>query len=170
MKKLGNLILVFTLMISINFMFSQDKNNQWQVSFGLNAVDFHPVGTNAENIATGNWFSEYFNVNNWNNREAALNTLTIKRYANEKFNYGIRGSMNTVTKMGDERAALQNPVSLASMDLLVGYKLGKGFHFLVLSHTLKEELVTHGSEEKERKLLTDQLVSVFRLARESKSI
>ena len=130
MKKLGNLLLVFTLMTSINYMFSQDKNNQWQVSFGLNAVDFHPVGTDAENNATGNWFSEYFNVNNWNNREAALNTLTIKRYANEKFNYGIRGSMNTVTKMGDERAALQNPVSLASMDLLVGYKLGKGFHFL----------------------------------------
>ena len=130
MKKLGNLILIFTLLINYNQMFSQDKNNQWQVAFGLNAIDFHPVGTNSENNATGYWFSEYFNMDNWNNREAAINSLTIKRYANEKFNYGVRGSLNTITKMGDERAVLTNPVSLASLDLIVDYKLGDGFHFL----------------------------------------
>jgi len=130
MKKLGNLILIFTLLINSNQMFSQDKNNQWQVAFGLNAIDFHPVGTNSENNATGYWFSEYFNMDNWNNREAAINSLTIKRYANEKFNYGVRGSLNTITKMGDERAVLTNPVSLASLDLIVDYKLGDGFHFL----------------------------------------
>ena len=72
--------------------------------------------------------------------------------------------------MGDERAALQNPVSLASMDLLVGYKLGKGFKFLTVEPYLEGGTGYTWLVEKERKLLTDQLVSVFRLAKESKLI
>ena len=45
MKKFGKLILVFTVLFYVNSILAQDKNNQWQVSFGTNAVDFHPVGT-----------------------------------------------------------------------------------------------------------------------------
>ena len=62
MKKLGKLILVFTVLFYINSIAAQDKNNQWAVSFGNNAIDFHPVGTDSSDNATGHWFSEYFSV------------------------------------------------------------------------------------------------------------
>ena len=62
MKKFGKLILVFTVLFYVNSTLAQDKNNQWQVSFGTNAVDFHPVGTDTGDNATGHWFSEYFNI------------------------------------------------------------------------------------------------------------
>jgi len=128
MKKLGKLILVFTLLLNISFIAAQDKNNQWQVSFGVNAVDFHPVGTDTENNATGHLFSEFFNIqDNWNT-QTAINTIGISRYGNEKFNFGFRGTLNQITRMGDERSRM-SPKRLASLDVLVDYKLGDAFKF-----------------------------------------
>ena len=89
MKKFGKLILVFTVLFYVNSTLAQDKNNQWQVSFGTNAVDFHPVGTDTGDNATGHWFSEYFNIqDNWNT-QTAINSMSFSRYANEKFNFGL---------------------------------------------------------------------------------
>ena len=128
MKKLGKLILAFTLLLNINFILAQDKNNQWQVSFGVNAVDFHPVGSDSSDNATGHLFSEFFNIqDNWNT-QTAINTIGISRYGNEKFNFGLRGTLNQITRMGDERSRM-SPVRLASLDVLVDYKLGEAFKF-----------------------------------------
>ncbi len=128
MKKLGKLILAFTLLLNINFILAQDKNNQWQVSFGVNAVDFHPVGSDSGDNATGHLFSEFFNIqDNWNT-QTAINTIGISRYGNEKFNFGLRGTLNQITRMGDERSRM-SPVRLASLDVLVDYKLGEAFKF-----------------------------------------
>ena len=128
MKKLGKLILAFTLLLNINFILAQDKNNQWQVSFGVNAVDFHPVGSDSDDNATGHLFSEFFNIQeNWNT-QTAINTIGISRYGNEKFNFGLRGTLNQITRMGDERSRM-SPVRLASLDVLVDYKLGEAFKF-----------------------------------------
>ena len=128
MKKLGKLILAFTVLFQISFMAAQDKNNQWQVSFGVNAVDFHPVGSDTENNATGHLFSEFFNIQeNWNT-QTAINTIGISRYGNEKFNFGLRGTLNQISRMGDERSRM-SPKRLASLDVLVDYKLGDAFKF-----------------------------------------
>ena len=128
MKKLGKLILAFTLLLNISFTAAQDKNNQWQVSFGVNAVDFHPVGSDSDNNATGHLFSEFFNIqDNWNT-QTAINTIGISRYGNDKFNFGLRGTLNQITRMGDERARM-SPKRLASLDILVDYKLGDAFKF-----------------------------------------
>ena len=123
MKKLGKLILAFTLLFHISFVAAQDKNNQWQVSFGVNAVDFHPVGSDSDNNATGHLFSEFFNIqDNWNT-QTAINTIGISRYGNDKFNFGLRGTLNQITRMGDERGRM-SPKRLARLDILVDYKLG----------------------------------------------
>ena len=111
MKKFGRLILVFTVLFYVNSILAQDKKNQWQVSFGTNAVDFHPVGTDSEDNATGHVLSEYFNVNNWNT-QVAIKSVSLSRYGNEKFIYGFRGSMNTVTKLGDERKRNCSPTEV----------------------------------------------------------
>ncbi len=128
MKKLVKLILVFTVLFYINSITAQDKNNQWAVSFGNNAIDFHPVGTDSSDNATGHWFSEYFNIHeNWNT-QTALNSVSLSRYGNEKFNFGIRGSLNQITRLGDERKRI-SAKRIASLDLIVDYKLGKNFNF-----------------------------------------
>ena len=46
MKKLGKLIFVFTVLFYANSILAQDKNNQWQISLGTNAVDFVNQGEN----------------------------------------------------------------------------------------------------------------------------
>ena len=128
MKKFGKLILVFTVLFYVNSILAQDKNNQWQVSFGTNAVDFHPVGTDTGDNATGHWFSEYFNIqDNWNT-QTAINSMSFSRYANEKFNFGLRGSLNQITRLGDERKRI-SPKRIASLDIFVDYNLGDGFKF-----------------------------------------
>ena len=128
MKKFGKLILVFAVLFCVNSLTAQDKNNQWQFSFGVNAVDFHPVGTDSSDNATGHWFSEYFNIqDNWNT-QTAINSLSISRYGNEKFNYGLRGSLNQITRLGDERNRI-SAKRLGSLDLFVDYNLGEGFNF-----------------------------------------
>ena len=126
MKKLGKIILVFAVLFYVNSTVAQDKNNQWQLTFGTNAVDFHPVGTDSGNNATGHWFSEYFNIQeNWNT-QTAFNTIALSRYGTEDFTYGLRGSLNSVSRMGDERARM-TAKRIASLDLVVEYSLPEFF-------------------------------------------
>ena len=126
MKKLGKIILIFAVLFYVNSTVAQDKDNQWQFSFGTNAVDFHPVGTDNSDNATGHLFSEYFNIQeNWNT-QTAINTLSISRFGTESFSYGLRGSLNTVTRMGDERARITGK-RIASLDAVVAYNLPEFF-------------------------------------------
>ena len=136
MKKLGKLILVFAVLFYVNSTLAQDKNNQWQVTFGNNAVDFHPVGTDTEDNATGHVFSEYFNIQkNWNT-QTAINSLSISRFGNESFSYGLRGTLNRVTRLGDERARI-SPTFLASFDAVVTYNLPDFMSFCKLEPFLE---------------------------------
>ena len=122
MKKLGKLILVFAVLFYTNSILAQDKNNQWQVTFGNNAVDFHAVGTDKQDNATGGLFSEYFNIpQNWNT-QLGINSLSISRFGNESFSYGLRGALNRVTRLGDERARIAGK-RIASLDAVVTYNL-----------------------------------------------
>ena len=67
MKKLVKVLSVFVMVLSVGSMLAQDKNNQWQITMGVSAIDFHPVGTDASDNATGGLFNEYFNFDeNWN--------------------------------------------------------------------------------------------------------
>jgi OOP family OmpA-OmpF porin len=128
MKKLGKIILVFAVLLYVNSALAQDKNNQWQFAFGNNAVDFHPVGTDSQDNPTGLLFSEYFNIQeNWNT-QTAINTLSISRYGNESFSYGLRGSLNTITRLGDQRARISGK-RIASLDAIVTYNLPEFMSF-----------------------------------------
>ena len=123
MKKLVKILSVFVMIFSVSTMLAQDKNNQWQFGLGVNAIDFHPVGTNSSDNATGGLFSEYFNIDeNWNTPAAFINTLSLTRYGTEDFSYGFRASANTITKLGDERARIDSKL-LFSLDAVVSYNL-----------------------------------------------
>ena len=119
MKKLIKVLSVFVMIFSVSTMLAQDKNNKWQLGLGINAIDFHPVGTNSSDNATGGLFSEYFNFDeNWNNPSSPVNTISLTRYGTENVSYGFRASLNSITRMGDQRATT-SPTFLASFDAVV---------------------------------------------------
>ena len=99
------------MVLSVGSMLAQDKNNQWQITMGVSAIDFHPVGTDASDNATGGLFSEYFNFDeSWNTPNTPVNTISLTRYGNESFSYGFRASLNKISKLGDERARISPKV------------------------------------------------------------
>jgi hypothetical protein len=123
MKKLVKILSVFVMIFSVSTMLAQDKNNQWQFGLGVNAIDFHPVGTNSSDNATGGLFSEYFNFEeNWNIPNTPINTVSLTRYGTEDFSYGFRASVNSITRLGDSRARIDAKF-LASLDAVVSYNL-----------------------------------------------
>ena len=123
MKNLVKVLSVFVMIFSVSTMLAQDKNNKWQFGLGVNAIDFHPVGTDSSDNPTGGLFSEYFNFDeNWNNPQTPINTVSLTRYGTENVSYGFRASLNSITRMGDERARI-NPTFLASFDAVVNYNL-----------------------------------------------
>ena len=123
MKKLVKILSVFVMIFSVSTMLAQDKNNQWQFGLGVNAIDFHPVGTNSSDNATGGLFSEYFNFEeNWNIPNTPINTVSLTRYGTEDFSYGFRASVNSITRLGDSRARIDAKF-LASFDAVVSYNL-----------------------------------------------
>ena len=46
-------------MFSFSNVNAQDQNNPWQLNFGVNAVDFYPVG---EDAPRGGYFDEFVNA------------------------------------------------------------------------------------------------------------
>ena len=86
---------MFALLLIIGFSSTnaQDQNNPWQVSFGVNAVDIYPTG---ENAPLGDYFDEFFNVNDHYNIVASLSTVTVSKYLNDGFSLGVTGSVNKI--------------------------------------------------------------------------
>jgi hypothetical protein len=133
MKKLVKILSVFVMIFSVSTMLAQDKNNQWQFGLGVNAIDFHPVGTNSSDNATGGLFSEYFNFEeNWNIPNTPINTVSLTRYGTEDFSYGFRASVNSITRLGDSRARIDAKF-LASLDAVVSYNLPEFFQLVTWS-------------------------------------
>ena len=123
MKKLGKLFLVFTALFYANSILAQDKNNQWQLAIGTNAVDFVNEGENV--FSTSN-----IKTSDMNYQVSSLNSLSLSRFANgnESFRYGFKGSFNSIKTLGDGSDQITDN-SLTSLDVFVDYNLGEKFSF-----------------------------------------
>ena len=119
MKKLGKLILFFTVLFYANSVLAQDKNNQWQISFGSTAVDFINEG---ENIVA----NKRANVDSWNYNVGGLSAISLSRFANETYGYGVKGSFNVITTMGDGSGTAVDQL-LTSLDVFTVYNFGDSF-------------------------------------------
>ena len=76
---------------------AQDKNNPWAIGIGVNAVDFYPT----HNTEYGGWFDEYFNAGDHYNIVPAVSKITVGKYLAAGFSLEAAGSLNKITKMGD---------------------------------------------------------------------
>jgi OOP family OmpA-OmpF porin len=78
---------------------AQDKNNPWAIGIGVNAVDFYP--TNSGLSGYGAWGDEFFNVGDHYNILSTVSKITIGKYLEDGFSLEAVGSLNKISKMGD---------------------------------------------------------------------
>ncbi|NOY47713.1 MAG: OmpA family protein [Chlorobi bacterium] len=108
---------MFALLLVIGYSNAnaQDNNNPWQISFGINAVDFYPVG---DDSPLGTYFDEFFNVNDHYNIVGSLSTVTAAKYLGDGFSLGVTGSVNRINKIGDTPT---RALSYISTDAIIKY-------------------------------------------------
>lgn len=97
MKNLSRLFFVAVLLVSFSTANAQDANNPWAFGLGVNAVDLYPVG---EDAPQGDFFDEYFNVDDHWNIVPFLSRIAISRYLDDGFTFTAAGSLNTISKFG----------------------------------------------------------------------
>jgi outer membrane protein OmpA-like peptidoglycan-associated protein len=83
--------------MSFSTTHGQDKNNPWAITIGVNAVDPYPVG---EDAPQGDFFDEFFNVEDHWNIFPSLSTISVSRYLSDGFTFTATGSLNQITKFG----------------------------------------------------------------------
>ncbi|WP_435135989.1 OmpA family protein [Formosa sp. A9] len=109
MKNLSRLLFAMLLVFGFSNTYAQDENNPWQISFGVNAVDFYPSGddSNYPYPATelGGFGDEYFNVGDHWNILPSLSTISVSRHLSNGLSFGVAGSINKIDKYGDEEVS-----------------------------------------------------------------
>lgn len=120
MKHLSRLLFTMLLVLGYSNANAQDKNNPWQITIGVNAVDLYPVG---ENAPQGEFFDEYFNVKDHWNILPSLSTISVSKYLSDGFSFGVAGSINKIDQFGDAPA---DDLSYYGLDGTVKYNFLKG--------------------------------------------
>tara|TARA_B100000886_G_scaffold263871_1_gene188434 strand:+ start:30 stop:1424 length:1395 start_codon:yes stop_codon:yes gene_type:complete len=120
MKNFVKLFFVFTLALFTTQSWTQDKNNPWQFSFGVSALNFN--GTNYPSDKptldlSSSLFNEYFNITDHWNVQSSFSTFTLTRYADNGYSFGVRASINKFSKLGDSPAI--TPKTMFSADVMV---------------------------------------------------
>lgn len=103
MKHLKVALLALLLITGFSNVNAQDKNNSWAIGIGTNAVDFYP--TNSGLSGHGAWFDEFVNVGDHYNILPSVSKITVSRYIADGFSFEVGGSLNKITKVGDNSAS-----------------------------------------------------------------
>ena len=120
MKNLSRLFFVAVLITSFSTSNAQDKNNQWAITIGANAVDFYPVG---EDTPQGDYFDEYFNATDHWNILPSLSTITVSKYLSDGFTFSASGSINRIDKFGSNFDPITGEETTNAVDDLTYYGL-----------------------------------------------
>ncbi|MFS4415572.1 OmpA family protein [Maribacter sp. 2307ULW6-5] len=96
MKHLSKLLVVALLFVGFNSMQAQDENNPWQVQFGVNAIDVYPTGD------VSSFGNEFFNATDHWNILPSISFIGVSRSIGDGFSIGARGSLNKISKFGDD--------------------------------------------------------------------
>ncbi|WP_299525901.1 OmpA family protein [uncultured Lutibacter sp.] len=99
MKHLKVALLALLLITGFNNVNAQDENNPWEIGLGVNAVDFYP--TNPGLAGHGAWFDEFVNTSDHYNIIPSLSKLTVSKYLADGFSFEAAGTLNKITKVGD---------------------------------------------------------------------
>lgn len=100
MKHLSRFLLASLFIFCFSNANAQDENNPWAVGIGINAVDFYPNGDDEGPLGT--FGNEYFNVDDHWNIMPSVSRISVGKYIGAGFFFEAAGSMNKITKYGDE--------------------------------------------------------------------
>ncbi len=117
MKHLSRFLLASLFVLSFTAVQAQDENNPWAIEIGVNAVDLYPTG---EDAPAGELFDDYFNVSDHWNILPAMSRIAIGRYIGGGFVFEGAGSVNQISKWGDDRV---DDLSYYSLDGALKYSL-----------------------------------------------
>ena len=116
MKNFSKLLLILLITISYTNIQSQDNNNPWQFTFGINAGDL--------DADTSTEFDEFFAVDeNWN-VSSGMSMFTLSKYMGDNLSLGLSGSVNSISRFAEGREFI-NDVTYFASDLMLKYSLGE---------------------------------------------
>ncbi|MGK0254125.1 MAG: OOP family OmpA-OmpF porin [Mariniflexile sp.] len=124
MKNLSRLLFAMLLVLVYSNVNAQDKNNPWQITIGVNAVDAFPSGDGAPFGET--IFEDFFNVSDHWNILPSLSTISVSKYLGDGFSFGVAGSLNKIEKWGD---ASVDDLSYYGLDGTIKYNFLEGKTF-----------------------------------------
>ena len=108
MKNLSRLLFAMLLVLGYSNANAQDKNNPWQITIGVNAVDAYPSGDGIPFSET--IFSKFVDTGNYNILPS-LSTISVSKYLGDGFSLGVAGSLNKIDKWG-EIPGTSDPISV----------------------------------------------------------
>ena len=107
--------LIVLLIFGTTGVYSQDKNNQWQVSFGTHSVD--------QSVDENTQILEFFDVNpNWN-ISSPFSMFSVSKYLDSNLSFGVGGSMNTISKYSPGHE-MSGDAKFYTADAMLKYSLG----------------------------------------------
>ncbi|MEL0651881.1 OmpA family protein [Algibacter sp. TI.3.09] len=105
MKNLSRLLFAMLLVLGYSNANAQDKNNPWQITIGVNAVDAYPSGDGSlfagGGFASDSFGDEFGNASDHWNILPSLSTISVSKYLSDGFSFGVTGSLNKIEKWGD---------------------------------------------------------------------
>ena len=103
---------------------AQSEENPWQVSVGMTAIDFYPVGNHepGQELFSGDTFEDMFNVSDHWNISPSLSYLTIGRYLDNNFSLNLSGTYNQIEKYGSQKV---DNLDYFNLSLGVDYSLAE---------------------------------------------
>jgi hypothetical protein len=110
MKNLSKLLIAVLITFSYTNTYSQDENNPWQFSFGINAVDLNA--------------GEFFAIDESWNVSSGLSMFTLSKYLGDNMSLGLSGSVNSISKFTDGDEFINDATNFAG-DLMLKYSLSE---------------------------------------------
>tara|TARA_B110000483_G_scaffold31733_1_gene38572 strand:+ start:3432 stop:4838 length:1407 start_codon:yes stop_codon:yes gene_type:complete len=124
MKNISRLAFVTLLTLAIGNINAQDKNNPWQITVGINAVDALGTGNQLGNEDIG--FSKIYSPGVEWSVAPAVSMLSVGRYIGNNFSIGVSGTYNRLDKWNTEtpgQATATNNLQYYGFDGMVKYSL-----------------------------------------------
>ena len=76
---------------------AQDENNEWAISFGVNAIDTKTSAGGGNNWADAHFSQPFAVKDNWNILPS-VSYLSVSKYVGNNFSFGVQGSVNKISK------------------------------------------------------------------------
>jgi OOP family OmpA-OmpF porin len=119
MKHLNKLLFAVMMVMSLS-SHAQDENNEWAISFGMNAVDTRTSASDRTGNL-GDHFTKFFKVKESWNILPSVSYLSVSKYVGNNFSFGVQGSINKIEKFANWKGPGHTDVEITNPGDLMYY-------------------------------------------------